>query len=214
MKKTVIFIALVLLAVFSTFAQVSIAGQTFYYKYVSTEDSDTGVRSKGADKGMYLTFTRNACYESDANGIQKGSHVYTYQKDDGSRFIFLYRDLRYGEYEYRNSAGAYFGPNGPVFTPPSSSTTKVVSYDYQDFLSFSKDYKKFSRSIYHGKTETTGTVFNFQGTVTDNTRPGKAAYWEKGIEIWEQSAPPPPPKTKEELDREAQEKLAPPKVNF
>jgi len=211
MKKTVILIGLVLLAVSGTFAQVSVAGKTYYYKYVATEDSGTGVRSKGSDRGFYLTFTTNACYESDAKGIKTGL-VYNYQKDDGSRINFLYRDIEYGEFNTVN--------NAPVYTPYGSyqgtsiNSQKVITKDYQKFFSFSKDYKKFSVSIYHGATGTTGVMSNAYGMVYNDITPGKAAYWEKGIDIYEQSTPPPPPKTKEELDREAQEKLAPPKVNF
>jgi len=41
MKKFTILISLVLLAVSGTFAQVSIAGQTLFYKFIEFVDTDT-----------------------------------------------------------------------------------------------------------------------------------------------------------------------------
>jgi hypothetical protein len=208
MKKIVMFIGLLAIAVSTVFGQVSVEGKTYYYKYVETVDSDTGVRSKGSDKGMYITFTRNSCYESDEKGIKKGSRVYNYQKEENNRFTFLYRDLQYGQLTVHSTTYVY-GPYG-MMPKPTSDTTKVVTRDYRQFLSFSKDYKKISISVYWGKTETSGLI----SFGVDITTPGKAAYWEKGVEIWEQSAPPPPPETEEQRRRREEAAIKPPVVEF
>ena len=74
-----------------------IAGKTLYYKYLYTVDPKTEARSIenesypfGRDKGGFITFTRNACYVSDENGIKKGSdtNVYDYQGVQNGMHVF------------------------------------------------------------------------------------------------------------------------------
>lgn len=60
--KTATAIVLTLLAAAVVYAQVSVAGQTFYYNYVETVNPDTGARSQSnkKGKGAYITFTEDS----------------------------------------------------------------------------------------------------------------------------------------------------------
>ena len=134
MKKTMMTIGLVVLAA-ALYAQVSVAGQTLHYSYVFTVDSETEVRNitamgsrfmdNGGDyaKYDYITFTRNACYRSDSNGIQYiRNETYTYQGERNNMLVF-YREVvdSYGKYEY--------------------------------YLYFSKDYKRLNYNLTANTTE-------------------------------------------------------------
>jgi hypothetical protein len=134
MKKTILIIGLVLLAASGAFAQVSVAGQTFYYKYLYTVDSDTEVRSTGGNTmwgdrpmpdAIYITFTRNSCYTSDETGISKtyynissivisgANETFIYQGEQNNMFVFMY-----------NVRDSY--------------------YSYRGYFNFSKDYKRLN----------------------------------------------------------------------
>jgi len=74
--------------------QVSVAGQTLCYKYVETVNRNTGVRSKVSlndsltlysGRDNYITFTGNACYESNKDG-----HA------NNSKLVFLYKSKENG----------------------------------------------------------------------------------------------------------------------
>jgi len=119
MKKIFLLIGLVLVVVSGVFAQVSVAGQTYYYRYVETVDPATGIRKednilKGG--GTYITFTMNSCYTSDERGISKFAKLYIVQSP------FLYQ----GE---QNNLYVFMWQN-------SSGTT--------NFMRFSKDYKRMN----------------------------------------------------------------------
>jgi hypothetical protein len=115
MKKTMMAIGLVVLAA-ALYAQVSVAGQTLHYSYVFTVDSETEVRSiypmgyrlldNGSDyaKNDYITFTRNACYQSDSNGIQYGRDTYTYQGEQNNMLVFS----RFNPTGFKNEYYLYF----------------------------------------------------------------------------------------------------------
>jgi hypothetical protein len=115
MKKTVFLVGLVLLAVAGVFAQMSMEGKTYYYRYVETVDPDTGMKSldrnihlrensnniHNVPTWMYITFTRNSCYASDNRGIAIRESVitpdglfdgiipYLYQGEQNNMFVFL-----------------------------------------------------------------------------------------------------------------------------
>jgi len=105
MKKFLFLIGFVFVLATEVFAQ---AGQTYYYRYIETIDTSTGVRTKGSPGGfyvkesMYITFTRNSCYESDERGIQAKNrntgaleNVLAYQGEQNNLYIykFLYESL-------------------------------------------------------------------------------------------------------------------------
>jgi len=90
MKKMVMIIGLMLVLVTGVFAQVTIAGKTYYYRYVETVNPNNGVRSKEGDKGMYITFTGNSCYISDEKGIKtKDGYVCIYQGEQNNLLVFI-----------------------------------------------------------------------------------------------------------------------------
>ena len=161
MKKIIMLIILMLIVVSGLFGQV---GKTYYYKYVETVNTDTGVKSKGSsyaysrgssknesdkikkkiekDNGVYITFTNNSCYFSDSNGmvVKDSPGGYNFFRNmvfeiyNGSRVVFSY----YGE---RN--------NLYVFVAKYSRTDAYNAYYrpttyYEDYLYFSKDYKRFN----------------------------------------------------------------------
>jgi len=141
MKKIFLLIGLVLLAVSGVFAQVSVAGQTFYFKYVNTVDSETGVRSFSSNiKDIYITFTGNSCYTSDEKGIKKkyfdypfDSHVNEYYEANNA-YVYLYQ----GEQN-----------NLFVFTWKSSYKYSNCYEEQLTTLYFSKDYKRMNVRIYY-----------------------------------------------------------------
>jgi len=163
MKKTVIFIGLVLLAVSGMFAQV---GETWYYKYNYTVDSETGVRSVDSNmKDVYITFTKNSCYCSDEKGIsnQLGRPLYNW----ASGTVHLYQ----GE---QNNVFVYMG------------TVNESIYRYKGYISFSKDYKRMN---YNAASNLNNGWFNtdFIGNlkiihVYDKTDPPKKEEPKKGPE--------------------------------
>jgi hypothetical protein len=141
MKKIVVIIALILLAAAGIFAQVSVAGQTLYYKYVETVNTETGVRSKYERENIYLTFTQNSCYESDEKGIAKsftgstsesGFHLswrydgpYKYQGEENNMLIFMCTETQTGRGIYGNS-----------------------TFTSKEYFYFSKDYKRMNKRSY------------------------------------------------------------------
>jgi hypothetical protein len=122
MKKLLMVIGLAVVLAPCVFAQ---AGKTNYYKYIETVNTETGVRSNDNRKGIYITFTRNSCYESDDKGIQAkiaGSPVpvYIYEGEQNNLLVFKYKeDSNAGTY----SAGMF---------------VDVLTY------TFSKDYKRLN----------------------------------------------------------------------
>jgi len=90
-------IGLVLLVAAVVYAQVSVAGQTFYYRYVETVNPDTGARSESnkKGKGAYITFTENSCYESDDKGIASkypliSAYPLIYQGEQNNLYVFIH----------------------------------------------------------------------------------------------------------------------------
>ena len=130
MKKTMMTIGLVVLAaaLYAQTVPADLAGKTFYYKYQFTVNPNTEVRSISnviiltglSGDSTYITFTRNACYRSDSNGIQitandgGGMGTYTYQGEQNNMLVF-----------HLNRAD-YWGNN------------------YDQYLYFSKDYKRLN----------------------------------------------------------------------
>jgi len=96
MKKIIMLIGLMLFFVSGLFAQ---AGETYYYKYVETVDKETGVRKKNNNDGIYYTFTKNACYQSDEKGIAKDNYAY---------YIFYYRGEKNNLYVFSSSNGLFY----------------------------------------------------------------------------------------------------------
>jgi hypothetical protein len=91
MKKFVMAVVLILALVSGVFAQVTVAGQTFYYKEVEQYHAVTGVRSKATGSiDSFITFTNNTCYRSDVKGNRKatGGDNYTYQGERNNAYIF------------------------------------------------------------------------------------------------------------------------------
>ncbi|MDR1574798.1 MAG: YdgA family protein, partial [Treponema sp.] len=106
MKKSVMAIGLIVLAVSGVFAQVSVAGQTYYYRYVETVNTDTGVRSKNSRivysvEFFYITFTRNSCYLSDEKGIQVSdvfnNRIFSYREERENMYVFTWYGKILGE---------------------------------------------------------------------------------------------------------------------
>jgi hypothetical protein len=134
------------------------------------------------------------------NGVNTGT-VYNYQSEKNNQVAFLYRDTGYGEYTYwpdtmaaqREMLNSFNGSFYTRFPSMAPTTTKVVIKDYHEYLYFSKDYKRINIRVFNGATKTSGSEFATPG-YTSFTTPGKAAYWDKSIKVYEQSAPPQPPK--------------------
>jgi len=121
MKKLLVVIGLVSVLALDAFAQ---AGQTYYYRYVESVDKSTGVRSKGLARGMYITFTKNSCYESDEQGRQA-------RYPDGNLvFIYHYQGEKNNLYVYGYEVGMYQFKASGTYT-------------------FSKDYKRLNENYYH-----------------------------------------------------------------
>jgi hypothetical protein len=110
MKKAVMLIGLLVAVVCGVFAQVSVAGQTLYYKYLYTVDSETEARNFDPESSFfisttlkkngdgYITFTRNSCYQSDEKGIAIfSSVVYAYQGERNNMLIFYRKVDEYRE---------------------------------------------------------------------------------------------------------------------
>ena len=91
MKKTMIAAALAVLALSPVFAQVGAAGQTIYNKYQFSVDSETEARSIDISQfGFHITFTRNACYDSDSNGIQMPyTTASAHQGEQNNMLVFI-----------------------------------------------------------------------------------------------------------------------------
>lgn len=178
---------LVLLVVAGVFGQV---GQTYYYVYVESVDAESGVRSKKSSMSpMYITFTKNACYISNKDGIKSGNE-FPYQGEKNNLYTFLYRNTQKGKLTVMSYDG---GIN------LSSNVTDAITRDYHEYLYFSKDYKRINKRIFNGKTDTSGTMtmpwsaYGMWVPGSDNTTPGKAASWNNNIDIYERSTPPAPP---------------------
>jgi hypothetical protein len=134
MKKCAIAIALVLLAAAGVFAQVSVAGQTYYYKYVETVDPETGMRKKVDGEDMYITFTKNSCYTSNEKGVAKAYyvlndalpiHAVIYQGEENNLFVFMYINYL-------------------------ATTDRIYSKNY---FYFSKDYKRINYRCIRSKDD-------------------------------------------------------------
>jgi hypothetical protein len=101
MKKAVMVIGLLLAIVCGVFSQISAAGQTLYYQYLYSIDSETEVRTierspppyfkdeQGTENKGFITFTRNSCYASNAQGIFKGGSTnLAYQGEQNNMLVF------------------------------------------------------------------------------------------------------------------------------
>lgn len=92
MKKVFILIVLLILCVCNSW------GQTYYYKGVKKVDKD-GVQSEYSGS-MYITFSRNVCYESDPKGNRKVKNqyplvyveIYTYVKTEGNIHYYCWKN--------------------------------------------------------------------------------------------------------------------------
>jgi hypothetical protein len=177
MKKTVLLVGLVLLAVSGAFAQMSkVAGKTYYYKYVETIDPATEMRSTNRNywpayssdqvpTGFYLTFTSNGCYTSDEKGLDKSYSGITVS-------ITFNRNSPYSVYQTKRAISV-----------SSEGSTESVSYVFRAYyekgykitayLSFSADFKRvnFNASFL---SESGGENYN------------------KNVFIYEQASPPRP----------------------
>jgi len=179
MKKTVFVIGLLLAVVCGVFAQVSVAGKTYYYKYVETVNTVTGVKTNRNNNAIYITFTSNGCYESNEKGIQTGK-TYSYQGEQNSRYAFLNRNIEYG---YDFSLNPY-GVGGHMVL---NNKNKIIG-DHQYFLYFAKDYKRINKRTFHGRTEDAYNKGPYD-TYGRNLIQAKDAYWEEMIDVYEQTEP-------------------------
>ncbi|MCL1958942.1 MAG: hypothetical protein FWF68_05020 [Spirochaetes bacterium] len=130
MKKFLMTVGLMLVLSAGVFAQ---AGKTNYYRYVETVDTETGVRSKGGDHGIYITFTRNSCYDSDEKGVQTKNRqtdtniVFAYQGEQNNLYVYKYlNDWFAGTY----SAGMYVDTNTYTF----SKDYRKLNTHYKTFM--------------------------------------------------------------------------------
>jgi hypothetical protein len=149
MKKIVMLISLVLLAVSGVFAQVSLAGQTYYYKYVETVDPDTGVRKKDKVENMYLTFTQNSCYLSDEKGIAKPNRETKTDSFEGMYTIFT-TDYD-GPYKYQgeqNNLLVFIRSSSERGQTTFNGSTSSSTWKNQYYLYFSKDYKRVNWRVF------------------------------------------------------------------
>jgi len=153
MKKTVMVVGLVLLAVSGVFAQVIASGQTVRYNFVAKINKETGVRSNDRKISdwwslasvMYITFTNNSCYDSDSKGMAIGNRKERLAQDY-SFGSFVMDESFNGTYRFQGEQNNLFTFMEEVTTVtimatytnpfPSQSTTKSKVY-----MNFSKDYK-------------------------------------------------------------------------
>jgi hypothetical protein len=137
-------------------------------------DSETEVRRMitptlitGYESGKYdyVTFTRNACYRSDSNGIIFGGagFNFSYQGEQNNMLVFLRK--------------------------------VVTGYsNFEEYLYFSKDYKRLNynrtRDFYQNMQSTSLRY----GTANENSlrRAQEEIARNRQIEVYEQSAPPAP----------------------
>jgi len=177
MKKALIAIGLVLLAVSGVFAQIRVEGQTYYYKYVETVDTETGMRSFDNQyikdswtgflaKELYLTFTGNACYASDEKGIAKYvSGFYTDGIDDSR--IFKYQ----GKQNYMRVYMQY----SDIFNPSRDEIKTKIT------LNFSRDFSRIN------------VIYNYEIIPPGNgPSVGRITSYPNRVYIYEQPSPPRP----------------------
>ena len=168
MKKAMMAIGLVVVAA-ALYAQVSVAGQTFYYKYVQTVNPQTEVRSLSREidarsnvsteipEGLYITFTRNGCYPSDEKGLSKG-----------------YGGIDSGPYESVQGGAA-----SASYTFKYYNNNSNYGIEITEFLIFSVDYKRM----------------NFNASFKSSTHAALGMSPElylQNVYVYEQSAPPQP----------------------
>jgi len=131
MKKILMAVGLMLVLVSGVFAQ---AGKTNFYQYVETVDADTGVREKQKMGNVYFTFTNNSCYVSDERGIKNdnngvmGAGPYVYQGEQNNMYVYVYKTT--------------------VFTGRMQGFNWVYDPDEDNYLYFSKDFKRFNLRSY------------------------------------------------------------------
>jgi hypothetical protein len=166
MKKILMLIGLVLFTISGVFAQVSVAGQTYYYKYVETVEPDTGVRRKHESdyiytdnlrESFYLTFTQNSCYVSDDKGIKKPINGrFTFPGGGGTGTWT--QDGPYIYQREQNNLLVFMCKSSNVFN--SFGTTTYTSF--QSYLYFSKDLKKINSRVYAEGTKKWGDIDVFE----------------------------------------------------
>jgi hypothetical protein len=142
MKKTAILTGLLFAVMSGVFGQVSVAGQTYYYKYVEEVDDSTGVRKKYTSRpNIYITFTKTGCYNSDDKGHEK-----EHTENDGSNYYFYpwnYKTL----YQYQGEKNNLF-----VFMLHHRTSTRTplpLPVNEQVYYYFSKDYKRLNMRQYY-----------------------------------------------------------------
>lgn len=71
----------------SVFASTAAIAQTYYYKLVKKVEN--GVTSTSVSGGLFISFTSNACYESDKNGfsVDNGSLKYTSEENGIKNYV-------------------------------------------------------------------------------------------------------------------------------
>jgi len=83
---------ILLLLVLISASCISVLSQTYYYKHIEDVD-DNGVKTKKSG-GIYITFTKSSCYESDENGYQSGiSDIYHYKETKDNLFVYSHDAL-------------------------------------------------------------------------------------------------------------------------
>ena len=141
-KLAMIAVALAVLALSPVFAQVSVAGQTIRYSYLFTVDSETEVRSMtdsfylGLGKETYFTFTRNGCYWSESNGIQRGRQTYTYQGEQNNMLVFYLNESTSTYKQYLYFSKDYKRLNFNLITSDSQN------YKDSQYASLRQDYQR------------------------------------------------------------------------
>ena len=201
MKKIIMVIGLMLFFVSGLFAQ---AGETYYYKYVETVDTDTGMRSKGnsrldklsdyGGKGVYITFTKNSCYLSNSDGIV----VETPELVDG---VSSFEEWRYPN-DQDSIVYSYYGEKNNMYvfrwdipSPPPEPTSfndfaawNRVTNHFEKYrynsgyvsIHFSKDYKKFNKI----------NAYNYASTSEEREAIIKKGIKVLNITVYEKANPP------------------------
>ena len=87
MKRFVMLVVLAVAAVSGVFAQVTVAGQTYFYKFVEKVDAKTGARSKPFESWYKITFANNSCVITSRSGEQLAPNPYEGEKNN----TYVYR---------------------------------------------------------------------------------------------------------------------------
>lgn len=112
---------------------IALSQDTYYYRHVYSINKQTEARTHGSSgKGVYVTFTKDGCYESDKDGVNiRGNMFFKYRGKNKNVLIFQ----RWGK--------KMFFSNNP--------NLNELEY-YDDKWLFSSDKKRMNRNWGYSST--------------------------------------------------------------